>query len=82
MPRAEMYHGAIGHGPSQPGRRRTRCCAKIYRQETSASPSTLVGNAVDSTQLLQAVADRLNHRPRKALNWRTPAEVFHTALAQ
>jgi IS30 family transposase len=29
---------------------------------------------------LQAVADRLNDRPRKILGWRTPAEVFHNGL--
>jgi IS30 family transposase len=35
-----------------------------------------------SAQDLRAVEDRLNHRPRKALHWRTPAEVFHAALTQ
>lgn len=30
---------------------------------------------------LRAVEQRLNNRPRKTLNWRTPADVFHTALA-
>ena len=29
-----------------------------------------------SQQALQSVMDRLNHRPRKTLNWRTPHEVF------
>jgi IS30 family transposase len=36
-----------------------------------------------SIEDLQVVAELLNHRPRKPLNWRTPAEVFYyTALAQ
>ena len=29
---------------------------------------------------LQDVAQRLNNRPRKTLGWRTPAEVFQTAV--
>jgi IS30 family transposase len=29
---------------------------------------------------LLAVEERLNHRPRKILGWRTPAEIFHTAM--
>jgi len=28
-------------------------------------------------ETLQAVEDRLNHRPRRCLDWRTPYEVFH-----
>ncbi|WP_455769119.1 IS30 family transposase [Micromonospora chersina] len=31
---------------------------------------------------LRAVEQRLNNRPRKILGWRTPDEVFHTALAR
>jgi IS30 family transposase len=34
-----------------------------------------------TTQDLQAVEDRLNHRPRKTLGWRTPAEIFTPALS-
>ncbi|WP_328375704.1 IS30 family transposase [Micromonospora zamorensis] len=30
---------------------------------------------------LRAVEQRLNNRPRKTLGWRTPADVFHAALA-
>lgn len=30
-----------------------------------------------TTEEVQLAADRLNHRPRKCLNWRTPHEVFH-----
>ena len=29
-----------------------------------------------SAQALQSTMDRLNHRPRKSLNWRTPHEAF------
>ena len=31
---------------------------------------------------VREVQDRLNKRPRKALGYRTPEEVFHTALAE
>ncbi|MFI7578692.1 IS30 family transposase [Micromonospora sp. NPDC049497] len=31
---------------------------------------------------LRAVEQRLNNRPRRILGWRTPDEVFHTALAR
>ncbi|MDH6462904.1 IS30 family transposase [Micromonospora sp. A200] len=30
---------------------------------------------------LRAVEQRLNNRPRKILGWRTPADIFQTALA-
>nr|WP_244235760.1 hypothetical protein [Micromonospora inaquosa] len=30
---------------------------------------------------LRTVEQRLNNRPRKTLGWRTPANVFHAALA-
>ena len=33
-----------------------------------------------SAEELEAVAFTLNNRPRKVLNWRTPAEVFHEQL--
>jgi hypothetical protein len=33
-----------------------------------------------SAQDLEAVAHTLNNRPRKSLNWRTPAEVFEEQL--
>ena len=34
-----------------------------------------------TAQPVQQVEDRLNHRPRKALGYRTPFEVFHQGLA-
>jgi IS30 family transposase len=34
-----------------------------------------------TAQDLRAVEHRLNHRPRKTLGWRTPAEIFTEALA-
>jgi transposase, IS30 family len=36
--------------------------------------------SVHSGEELQRVQDRLNHRPRKTLCWRTPAEVFDAAV--
>jgi IS30 family transposase len=33
-------------------------------------------------QALRAVEDLLNHRPRKVLGWKTPAEVFQAGLSQ
>lgn len=36
--------------------------------------------AIHPAEHLLAVQDRLNHRPRKTLGWRTPAELFHTAV--
>ena len=33
-----------------------------------------------SAATLQAVAQRLNNRPRKTLGWRTPADVFQPAV--
>lgn len=36
--------------------------------------------AAHDAAVLRAVEDRLNHRPRKILNWRTPAEIFTHAL--
>jgi IS30 family transposase len=30
-----------------------------------------------TAQKIQEVEDKINHRPRKALNWRTPYEVFY-----
>ena len=35
---------------------------------------------IHSAATLQDVAQRLNNRPRKTLGWRTPAEVFQTAV--
>lgn len=37
--------------------------------------------ATHGPDILRMVEDRLNHRPRKILGWRTPHEVFHSALA-
>jgi len=37
--------------------------------------------SVHTTDELRAIEKRLNNRPRKVLNWRTPAEVFNLALA-
>ncbi len=31
--------------------------------------------------VVQQVEDRLNHRPRKVLDYRTPFEVFHAGLS-
>lgn len=30
---------------------------------------------------LRAVQERLNQRPRKILDWRTPADILHAAMA-
>ena len=37
--------------------------------------------SIHTADELQAIEERLNCRPRKVLNWRTPAEVFNLALA-
>jgi IS30 family transposase len=37
--------------------------------------------SVHTADELQAIEDRLNNRPRKVLDWQTPAEVFHLAVA-
>jgi IS30 family transposase len=36
---------------------------------------------VHGPEVLRAVEDRLNHRPRKILGWATPAEIFGQAMA-
>ena len=36
---------------------------------------------IHSAAALQAVAQRLNNRPRKTLGWRTPADVFLAGVA-
>ncbi len=46
---------------------------QYFPKRTDLSQHTAAG--------LRAVEQRLNNRPRKTLNWRTPADVFHTALA-
>jgi IS30 family transposase len=37
--------------------------------------------SIHTAEELRAIEQRLNNRPRKVLNWRTPAEVFSFALA-
>ncbi|MER6076429.1 IS30 family transposase [Streptomyces sp. NPDC001817] len=37
--------------------------------------------SIHTAEDLRAVEDRLNNRPRKALGWQTPAQVFASALA-
>nr|WP_216217404.1 IS30 family transposase [Amycolatopsis aidingensis] len=37
--------------------------------------------AIHTPEHLGMVEHKLNHRPRKTLGWRTPAEVFHNAVA-
>jgi hypothetical protein len=37
--------------------------------------------SIHTPEDLRAVQERLNHRPRKVLGWRTPMEVFGCALA-
>ena len=37
--------------------------------------------SIHSAQDLRGVEHRLNHRPRKTLGWRTPADIFTAALA-
>jgi IS30 family transposase len=38
--------------------------------------------SVHSHHDLLAIAERLNNRPRKTLNWQTPTEVFCAALTR
>jgi IS30 family transposase len=37
--------------------------------------------SIHTAQDLRAIEERLNNRPRKILNWCTPAEIFTAALA-
>jgi IS30 family transposase len=37
--------------------------------------------SIHTAEELRTVEERLNHRPRKILDWRTPAEVFTRGLA-
>jgi IS30 family transposase len=37
--------------------------------------------AIHGPDELRETEDRLNHRPRKVLDWATPAEIFHQAVA-
>jgi IS30 family transposase len=38
--------------------------------------------AAHSLQDLRTVEDRLNHRPREILGWKTPAQIFAAAMAR
>lgn len=37
--------------------------------------------SIHTVDELRVIEDRLNNRPRKVLEWRTPAEVFRLAVA-
>jgi Transposase and inactivated derivatives, IS30 family len=56
---------------------------KILTRLQPEADSLKVGRtkATVGTDDLTAAEDRLNHRPRKILGWRTPAEVFSSAPA-
>ena len=45
------------------------------------APSTIIDLSAYSQAKLNAVARKLNERPRKTLNYETPAERFHQSVA-
>jgi nitroimidazol reductase NimA-like FMN-containing flavoprotein (pyridoxamine 5'-phosphate oxidase superfamily) len=47
----------------------------------SAVMNNQVAFEADDSGALREVENRLNNRPRKVLGWRTPADVFHAAVA-
>jgi IS30 family transposase len=53
-------------------REHERAAAQYFPERTNLS--------IHSADDLRAVEERLNNRPRKALDWRTPAEIFTAAL--
>jgi hypothetical protein len=54
-------------GCAAPTRTQMDCCASTFPRGTDLN--------AHGPEVLRAVEDRLNHRPRKILGWRTPAEV-------
>ncbi|ERS49116.1 hypothetical protein HMPREF1257_02067 [Corynebacterium sp. KPL1814] len=47
-----------------------------HQQQSQEKPSQNSDLSIYSTEALEMIANIHNHKPRKALNWRTPAKVI------
>lgn len=74
---ALMTDGVFFAHPGKPWQRGTNENTNGLLRQYFPKGSDLSGH---SAEHLRTVEERLNHRPRKCLGWRTPAEVFHTAV--
>jgi IS30 family transposase len=74
---AHLGQGVFFAYPSSPWLRGTNENTNgLLRQYFPKGSDLSVHNAED----LRRVQDRLNNRPRKTLDWKTPADVFDQAL--
>lgn len=55
---------------------------RIHQRQAQEKPSQNSALSIYSAEDLEMIANIHNHKPRKALNWRTPAEVMTNALTQ
>ena len=55
---------------------------RIHQRQAQEKPSQNSALTIYSAEDLEMNANSHNHKPRQALNWRTPAEVMTNALTQ